>query len=274
MGCTREALFRPIEITSANNGLTITGTGAVSADTGVYGGLPMLLWELTDICGAAYTWSLDSTDGYKVKVVGTSGNFDVTFTETPLRDLLGFTANLTGAATYTATNYPQFSFIPSFGRSNLDAFWLDRNVVRGTNAHSGAYSGVSTGRDNQMKRLEFPLELAERVADEFGLSAYDKDSNWSTFEYGCRTVQATAAANPSPKGFYLFPDVDDAVSGIQSMDSGGLTFKYTSSPDTYVFCQPKGSIATPSAGIPNSRIRYDISCYLTTADAPTWVTLS
>ena len=48
----------------------------------------------------------------RVKLASGGGNFTITWDSTALRDLLGFTATLTGAATYTATNVSPLLWSP------------------------------------------------------------------------------------------------------------------------------------------------------------------
>src|SRR3990167_5593249 len=72
--------------------------------------------------GGTYTLSLDDTSDSatgKVTISATGvTTFNVTWTSTTLRDYLGFTANLSGAASYTGTNQARFLWLPNVGRTN------------------------------------------------------------------------------------------------------------------------------------------------------------
>lgn len=71
----------------------------------------------------------------RVKLASGAGNFTITWDSTALRDLLGFTATLTGAATYTATNIspllwspgkplmPELSPVGTTGNRRPLAYW-------------------------------------------------------------------------------------------------------------------------------------------------------
>lgn len=67
------------------------------------------------------TFTCTVSDTGFVTFAGSGGNFTVTWTETVLRDLLGFTGDLAGAATYTATNQHRFGWYPNTGVSAIMA---------------------------------------------------------------------------------------------------------------------------------------------------------
>ena len=67
-----------------------------------------------------FTSTIGSTTG-RVTFAGSGGNFTVTWTDTALRDLLGFTGNLAGAATYTGTNQARYNWYPNTGVATIAA---------------------------------------------------------------------------------------------------------------------------------------------------------
>ncbi len=275
MASDRFGLFRPIEITASENTFTIGGS-TKTIDSGGYGSLLQLLWEIDDQSGATYTWSLDATDNYKVKVSGSAGNFAVVWDDHNLRDILGFSEDdLSGADSYTADDYPQYTFVPTYPRSDQGGLAIHHGKTsRGVNGADGNLTSIAATPIRREMTIDIPFEHAVRVLDEHGATAYDINSNWETFIHGARTAQPSTAANPAMNGFYFYPDVDDAAL-IQAPDSGGVQFGLSAGADAYVWCAMlAGSTPRPTVAVDSSRLYYNMALRVMTAVAPTWVTLS
>lgn len=91
------------------------------------GGTRSLLGELAhrmDVAGRFYTATVDDdADSSLGKVTlrqGSSGvgfTFAIAWTDTALRDALGFTGNISGTYTYTTTTHARYLWLPNCGRS-------------------------------------------------------------------------------------------------------------------------------------------------------------
>ncbi len=71
-----------------------------------------------------YTLTLSATTG-KVTIsatgIGGAGNFALNWTSTTVRNVLGFTGNLSGAASYTGTEQAEYLWLPGVGRGPIVA---------------------------------------------------------------------------------------------------------------------------------------------------------
>jgi hypothetical protein len=86
---------------------------------------------------------------------------DVTWTNTELRDILGFTANLTGTSTYSATNKPRYCWNPTIQISDhpvdRDRVW---EINSGTTIHrskDGTAYAVVGKKTDEAKDLRWDL---------------------------------------------------------------------------------------------------------------------
>lgn len=101
-----------ISLTAANT-YYHSSAGNDSVDLGAK--LKALLDANSTLAGT-YTVSIAAGEGgtgkYTISATG-GGNISITWTSTALRDLLGFTGNLSGAASYTGTNHAQALWLPT-----------------------------------------------------------------------------------------------------------------------------------------------------------------
>jgi len=85
------------------------------------------------------TVTLSKTTGLVSIDFGASG--ELVWSHTPLRDLLGFTTNLTSGSGYTATNQARYLWRPTVNPSDysgdLAVWWLPRFTTRGTRSPDG-----------------------------------------------------------------------------------------------------------------------------------------
>ena len=112
---------------SSGNALLIEIAGALFADVTL---------------GGVYTCTLDDDTGRVTRAASGVTTFSLTWTSTTIRDRLGFTGNLSGAATYTGSKQARFLWLPDVGRTNpLSPNWsstsyemgqeeIDRTVTR------------------------------------------------------------------------------------------------------------------------------------------------
>lgn len=125
----------PIEVPAAGWAFTLTdndhagttrtiptGTYFWTASNGAFGSfLSVLKTVLDDGAGVTYTLSLDDNpDGElatgKLTITVSAGTFSITWTNTDLRDALGFTANIVTQTTTTSQNHVQSLWLPNSDR--------------------------------------------------------------------------------------------------------------------------------------------------------------
>ncbi len=129
------------------------------------------------IAGAVtYTVTLDDdndTSTGKVTIAGSGvTTFNITWTSLTLRNLLGFTGNLSGAATYTGTEHAEFLWLPNVGR---------RSPLRAPDGSAGAYmtdGTVTVSPSGKSKRLAYATRRVDRYDFE-NLRGY---KTWITHE--------------------------------------------------------------------------------------------
>lgn len=82
----------------------------------------------------------------KVTISGMNAGWTLTWTDTALRDLLGFTGNLTGATSYTATNEARYQWRPTRSWSDhpgtASRVWAPRSSSLVQVARDGTTTGV------------------------------------------------------------------------------------------------------------------------------------
>lgn len=91
----------------------------------------------------------------KVKLTG-SGSFDVTWTDTNVRDMLGFTGNLSGASSYTATNISPLFWSPLRTESpQLAPLGVDGVGVHDTHWAQSATTVITATTNNSWRENSF-----------------------------------------------------------------------------------------------------------------------
>jgi len=93
----------------------------------------------------AFTCTQSTTTG-KITLSGMGAPTAIVWTDTALRDLLGFTAGLSGAATYTGTNQARYCWFPTRGLSeypgDLTKWWTQRSTSYPYRSAGGQTYGV------------------------------------------------------------------------------------------------------------------------------------
>jgi hypothetical protein len=275
----RQALLRPIEITAANQTITIASTD-YTITAGVYANVFHVL-KAINAASAAMTAAYMSTSWRAVFALTSSG---ATLTQTALSDLLGFTGSETGA-TRTATYAPAFCWVSQHQYSMTERWIPDFDQeFHGAPAMDGNLSGVTMSTRERL-RLRWPWQPAASTypsAATLSFTGYDsairipeQHSCFCSIVSGSRTAYCTAASsgNVSPKGVYYIEALDDFLGSedATTWDSGGTNFDLASSPDGFVFCSAQTAMKDPKAAQNNLKTYYDIEVELTTAVAPTWV---
>ena len=125
---------------------------------------------------STYTVTLDDdnddTSTGKVTISATGiVSFQITWTTTALRDILGFTGTITGAATYTAPNQAKYLHLPDVGRSEMQMpLGVDR-PIRDSNIVFTPGSDTSYG-----------MSFATRNVNRFALHNMLGSKTWTTLE--------------------------------------------------------------------------------------------
>lgn len=286
MASDRPIFLRPIEITSSNDGININ-VGGAGANTrnitnGVYGSISSLLYEIMNTTLAADNIVCYLTADWKVVWYHSSAtsfvvDWDAADANNQLRDIMGWSVDLSGASTYTSTYTASNLWYPTYARSNRDHWTLDqKKAVDGINAQNGRFAGFGFGPQIHENEIDFMHEPALNVADEFATNTYYENRNFETFLYETRAATPTVSTSPPVKGFYYIPDNTTLTGGtdgsklLSSMDSGGINYNYSSSPDTYTFCSLTRRVVSEKVSLPNTRTRYNVSLAMLTSTAPTW----
>lgn len=291
---------RPIELTAASNSLTVTyddagGGGPVAhvitLTIGVYSSIASVLRELvTQITAgvplANFRVGFLSTNRLAMGTTGVGHTFSVTWTDTPLRDILGWTADFGPVASSTATYTPSHCWFPTYQFADQDRFAIDqKEAFAGSASKDGTISGTSTGPDIYTRPFTYQHVPSALVFASAALTTYDGARSFESLIKLARTTQSTVAGAPSPKGIYYVPTmvkagyyfltdsptVDAQPTYPLTQDSGGVEFDHLTAPDYYVFGFPGVAGAnTPKADVPTAREYYECGFEFTTAPAPTW----
>jgi len=269
MASDKCALLRPIVITTDNNNLSVGGV-AETIGSGVYPNIAALLAELNAET-TGFVWSFDS-NRLLINVTG-AVVFAVVWTDTELRDILGFTGDLSGYDTYTATYTPENCWLPTRSRADNGEWTKDlRTQWRGAEGRTGAVAGLRTGASIYRTTLEFEALNAAEVMYSRCTTAIEQERCLEKFIEDTRECWSTTD-NPSPSGFYFYPDwTDIVVAATSTFDSGDAgKFNYAASAEIYTFCQfdadwyPK---IKSTLGIRSDYFSVQIDLH--TATAPTW----
>ncbi len=288
---TQQAFLRPIEITASNKDMSVKvgadPAGTVSLTAGVYGSILTLIHDLNtaliahDVDLGAYI-----TTDYKICMTSASTAFTVTWTDTDLARLLGFTANLSGATSYTATYTPQYCWFPAHHSFDVDRFWSKEHFAGGVSSN-GILSGVKLSDGVRRREFKFDALAAATVAQDACTLTYwstyypQEERCLETFVEQARTVtpSSTSTEGLSLKGCYFLPDIDDYCGATpstaipSSMNGGSYRFELAASAPTYVWCQfGVAKWVEPAPSIETMRAFYNCGFELTaTPDTvPTW----
>lgn len=283
----RQALLRPIEITSSNNTFTV-GASTKTITEGVY----------PNIYGVLYALSVQFTPitfvmarPWRVSIVGTAGVPEIT--RTALSDLLGFVdTNDSSGNTLIAKYAPAYCWASEHQHNTPERWTTDaRGEFVGAMTADGNLHGLTMTTRETLK-ITWPWEpavsafpSAAKVAEnDYATSASLKPEQASCFwsvATGARSSYpvASTSENVATKGVYYIADLDAKVDtsdlwfSVYALalpwDSGGTNFDNENEPVFYCFC----SVAEPPPAPKSQRnlaTYYDVDVTLTTAVAPAW----
>ena len=282
-----EALLRPIEIGAATKDFTVTvGGGGTSKalTTGIHASIITLLHEFEALC-QAYDGNITvrlSSD-FKVVIAISASTIAITWADTALGKLLGFTGNLSAAVSHTATYTPEFCFLPTYHSYDGGRFAANQgDGFSGSVAIDGTLAGVSAGTPRLERTLAWSTESAAKVFKEAAtVTATYSSTNYPEqlrcFEHFCLEARSvtTASGSTSAKGCYFLPAREDWTGTsptnalISTMTAGTERFNLAASPSTYLFCHldPRGP-KEPRLRNDKTIAYYDIELFLRSAAIP------
>ena len=149
----------------------------------------------------------------RVKLASGAGNFGITWDSTGLRDLLGFTGDLSGAASYTATNISPLLWSPAKPLrpelSPLGTTGIPRPLSYFTTSPASGETFVVSHGERVDQRFTCGMIAVDRV-----FTSAKAGGEWIAFFTNCAARGAS---------FYVYPAVtEEAGSGTTASLSGGL----------------------------------------------------
>jgi len=229
------------------------------------------VYNLTDGCPVDFTPTFDSN--FKVQLDATT-DFVLTWTDSALRDLLGFTGTLTGDNTYTATYTPQGTWFPLRVRADNDEWYQNhKDQWKGSTARNGNTVGLRTGSAIYSTSIEYNALPDYECLRARALTDYQDVRSLDYFLDQSREIYS-AYNQVSLAGFYYFPDYTAVTIGASATYTSGdcTQFHRTASPSTFVFCNFDSTYypqykPTWTAGQCEF---YNCDVNIHTATAPTW----
>ncbi len=203
----------------------------------------------------SYTLALSNTTG-KVTIEGSGvSTFTITWTNTILRDVLGFTGNLSGALTYTGTEHAEYLWLPeqfrAGGMSPLGAQGKPISDLTVTVSPSGYHKQLSAGDSGfrYVDTMEFHHVLGLKIWD--GLEETQNES----FEVFFQKALSVG------RQIRFYPDKDDedvlSVDYVAVPDSQG-SWEMPVQPS---FQDWTGSLTDPTANRSLWNVRFNVIKY-------------
>lgn len=288
-----QGFLRPIEITAANKTVAVSGgaSGTVNLTEKVYPCILVLLKDLeTALVAINANFSVYLTSDWNVVIANSSVSFVLTWTDEQLGRMLGFRDDVASTATATATDTPQYCFLPKRHSWDNNRFQVpSKSTFSGGVAIGGQLAGISLDAE-AIRDFKYDALSAPDVYKEAGLLSYD----WSAVTYYPDTercfmefqklarntvLSESGSGNVSPKGCYYLDRAQDWTGASptndlpSSMTAGGIKFDLNTvaSRDTYVYCNISTPAPNPTALHKNSAAYYKIEFTLTTVSSVDWV---
>lgn len=272
------AFLRPLYWGSTSNVATIGATGVAVSDLS-YSSVAALLYEfgvVGAVANAQFRVRFSSTSPLVVELyTADSSTFSVTWNDTDFRDILGFTGNLSGANSYTATHRARYTWVPTHINARQSFFALNHQErFSGRTAKSGVIAGVNvSGSDIYYRDFSFEFEPAANVSNNFSASDYTNAIDLDSFYTGATTALPDGAGENPITGFYYYPDYTDVETDTYTPTNVGVQgIDLETRVNKTVFCNfVIGSIEQHSASLPVTLERISVGFSVHTATAPTWV---
>lgn len=292
MTTVRPVFLRPYQCVYTGNAFSISG-GDSYADfpQGTYANVLSLARSICNhLDNDAVPIVASMSDDFKIQLTPTGISPTIVWDNTDIRDALGFTGAstaLTSGVTTTATYRPEYVWIPQYQRGDQGGFARDlRNVAAGSRCADGTWVGIGV-EDVQVyeTNIAFPMELETNlVVDAEDSDVYTAERCLETFMVGALTETVVNDDCVSPRGFWYYPDINQAIAQLimggtdawaASATDIGVHFGWTSGADTKVFCAVEpgelGDLrASPSLPVGRLRYGYEFSFHTCPAPAAGW----
>jgi len=270
MASSNSLFLRPIELTSSNDSYNFNSGGSTNLNNGVYNCVYTIAKALADACSISVALSKQGVGDIRLYLYSGS-NFTLSWVDTNLRNLLGFTqGDLSGDKVYLAESSPENVFFPSYTKSNRDYFFDNvNNTVNGVNAANGRFYGLQASNVHKHIELEFPHEQAINVASEFATSSYHLVRNFEYFFKQSLISKPSSTTGCETTGFWYMPDYTTSDSILTLTTSGGTNFNLNADPDFVAYCSlNKAEISKPSVSLPKGQTHFNLNVAFSTATAP------
>ena len=293
-------LARPAEYINPGTPFTIVATAATTFPSGTWANLWSLLHSICAWINNNTAYNVDyrmSDDGYP-ELTSSTGPHTLTWNDTTLRDLLGFTGASTTIpnGTYvTATYLPgtyctdehedqgPYCWIPSLNSSDRGVYSSQpREVVVGDTSQNGRFSGMHSGVDIDYRSLMFPHEEDTNLLRAVQEVAA-RDQSLQSFLERCCINWTTDDESASTVGFWYYRNINDCISdcaGVSTTEPWseatdiGVQFDLSSSPDRKVFCNTSpGQLPSSWGSEPSllaTTLRFHETFGFNTTTAPAW----
>lgn len=284
----RPVFLRPVEYTYTGTAFTVGAVAFSAFPEGTWANALSLAHSFAAaICNeGTYTIAIGISDNFKFTLTPSGASPTITWDDTVLRDILGYTGAstaLSDGVSTEATYTPEYCWIPSFQRSDQDSFSQDMTTIAtGNISADGTWSGIKvSGTAVYSTEISFSMELETNLthcADNSNL--FSKERCLETFLEGCLTASTSDATYVSSKGFWYYPNINDAISdcvlsGTEPWCEAtniGIQFNYTDTAHKKVFCATSPSQLTALRSKPAlsvSRLRWGYSFSFHTCPVPT-----
>jgi hypothetical protein len=247
---SRPAFFRPVEFTYTGNAFSVSG----GSD---YSDFPQGVWaNVMSLCHSVLAHL--ANDGVAVALAMTD---DLKFSWTPTGDItLTLNADLANAFGFASTTVamnngvatiadytPMYMWCAEFQRADQGGFDIDiQSIASGVESSDGTWSGTQIS-GTRVYRTEIQLINEYEynlVTDATGSDAQKRARCLEVFMDGALTAYPNYYLSVSPKGFWYYPDVNDAIDQCvlstdepwNDVDDNDVHFGYTDNPNTRVFC--------------------------------------
>jgi hypothetical protein len=242
-------------------------------ENGTYASILTVAYEFYDIMGVlaapGLTFGLSGSGAGKI-TISNSAVFSVTWTDTGLRDILGFTANLSGASSYTASNRPMFTWISDYTPRDREWWHFDhKKTFAGSVARDGTLVGLANGNQIYYRTLGFDAEAGSNVFSAIATSTTAARSCLDTLIEGARSASPSTSTNAPTHGLWYVYDIENLSIQSKSQMSGENGIRHLTSKWAWCHLDADG-MREPKASLGVGRSWYSLEIDLHTATEPTW----
>lgn len=273
----RAVFLRPVEITSSNDSFTVNAT-ALTLDNGtkscvltVMKRVRTAIRTVAGMSAATVTIGNDPTSSTYGKVTIANGTaFTVTWTDVALRNMLGFTGNLSSNTTHTATNRPLYTWFSDYTPSDRNTWALDhRGTFAGGMSRAGELVGLATGPAIYKRTMTFDAETGANI---FRAQCVEGSAEYyrclETFIEEARSSCPTVSTHAPTHGFWYWYD-GSSLEIQSSLLYTGFHMERSSSTPAWCHFNPEG-MRTPTASLGVKRDWYSVSLDIHSAAVPAW----